>query len=62
MMPSRGGATRRAKHRDAIMQNAINSGSMPLTAQMRLSGDQRSMDMVIRPFFDMVRRAKSPRN
>ena len=38
-----------------LMQNAINAkGSLPMTAQMRLSGDQRTIDVVVRPFFDMV--------
>jgi hypothetical protein len=37
-----------------IMQNAVNSsgGGVQMTAQVRLSADQRNYDMVIRPFFD----------
>jgi hypothetical protein len=38
-----------------IMQTAINSkNGLPMTAQMRLSGDQSTVDVVIRPFFDMI--------
>jgi hypothetical protein len=38
-----------------IMQTAINSkNGLPMTAQMRLSGDQSTVDVVIRPFFDLI--------
>ena len=38
-----------------IVQNSINPvGGVPMTAQLRVSSDQRSLDMVIRPFFNSV--------
>ena len=39
-----------------VSQNAINpvGGGVQMTTQVRLSADQRSMDMVIRPFFQSV--------
>jgi hypothetical protein len=38
-----------------IVQNSINPiGGVPMTAQLRMSSDQRSLDMVIRPFFNSV--------
>jgi tetratricopeptide (TPR) repeat protein len=45
-----------------IAQNAINptGGGVQMTTQVRMSADQRSMDMVIRPFFDMANRANRP--
>jgi hypothetical protein len=38
-----------------VAQNAITpvGGGVPMTSQVRVSADQRSMDMVVRPFFDM---------
>ena len=45
-----------------IAQNAVNpaGGGVQMTTQVRMSADQRSMDMVIRPFFDMANRANRP--
>ena len=45
-----------------IAQNSINppGGGVQMTTQVRVSADQRSMDMVIRPFFDMANRANRP--
>ncbi len=45
-----------------IMQNAINTsgGGVQMSAQMQLSGDQRGLNMVIRPFFDNAARSARP--
>jgi hypothetical protein len=45
-----------------LVQNSINpvGGGVQMTTQVRLSADQRSMDMVIRPFFQSV--TQSTRN
>ena len=48
---------------EPIVQSAIQPGSggaVPMTTQLRVSADQRSMDMVIRPFFDMATRGNRP--
>jgi hypothetical protein len=38
-----------------VAQNSINPvGGVPMTAQLRMSSDQRSLDMVIRPFFNSI--------
>jgi tetratricopeptide (TPR) repeat protein len=44
-----------------LVQNSINpgNGGVQMTAQLRVSADQRSMDMVIRPFFQSVNAARS---
>jgi tetratricopeptide (TPR) repeat protein len=39
-----------------VVQSAVNGGGVQMTTQVRVSADQRSMDMVIRPFFDMANR------
>ncbi|HZZ78015.1 MAG TPA: hypothetical protein VFE62_05835 [Gemmataceae bacterium] len=45
-----------------IVQNAVNptNGGVAMTTQVRMSADQRSMDMVIRPFFEMGNRGNRP--
>ena len=50
-------AARDSKNKAApttLVQNSINAGGVSMTTQLRLSPDQRSMDMVIRPFFQAV--------
>ena len=44
-----------------VAQTSINPiGGVPMTAQVRLSADQRSMDMVIRPFFNSIGNSSRP--
>ena len=49
-------ASRDSKNKGStVMQGSINpAGGVPMTAQLRMSSDQRSMDMVIRPFFNSI--------